>query len=101
MSELTLVRAGAALEQPDPDAALLERLRSGDEAAFLELVRSYGPVMHRLAMSYVRTRGAADMLRPFSALGEGLRRTDTAAREWVGLVAYRLTGRTAELFPGP
>ena len=32
-----------------------------------------------------RTRGAIDMLRPFSTLGDGLRRTDTAAREWVGL----------------
>jgi RNA polymerase sigma-70 factor (ECF subfamily) len=60
MSELTLVTAGAALEQADPDAALLERLRSGDEDAFLELVRSYGPVMHRLAMSYVRCSAVAE-----------------------------------------
>jgi len=30
-----------------------------------------------------------------------LRRTDTATREWVGLLVYRLTGRTAELFPAP
>ena len=48
-----------------------------------------------------RTRGAIDLLRPFFTLGDGLRRTDTAAREWAGLVVYRLTGRTAELFPGP
>jgi uncharacterized SAM-binding protein YcdF (DUF218 family) len=48
-----------------------------------------------------RTRGAADLLRPFSNGGDGLRRTDTATREWVGLVAYRLTGRTNELFPSP
>jgi uncharacterized SAM-binding protein YcdF (DUF218 family) len=48
-----------------------------------------------------RTRGAADLLRPFATLGDGLRRTDTAMREWVGLIAYRLTGRTTELFPGP
>jgi uncharacterized SAM-binding protein YcdF (DUF218 family) len=48
-----------------------------------------------------RTRGAIDLLRPFSSVGDGLRRTDTAAREWVGLVAYWLTGRTAELFPAP
>jgi hypothetical protein len=25
----------------------------------------------------------------------------TAAREWVGLAAYRLTGRTTEFFPAP
>jgi uncharacterized SAM-binding protein YcdF (DUF218 family) len=48
-----------------------------------------------------RTRGAIDLLRPFSALGDGLRRTDTAVREWVGLVVYRLIGRTGELFPSP
>jgi len=48
-----------------------------------------------------RTRGAIDLLRPFSSVGDGLRRTDTAAREWVGLLTYRLTGRTAELFPAP
>lgn len=48
-----------------------------------------------------RTRGAADLLRPFDRLSEGLRRSDIAMREWAGLVAYRLTGRTSELFPGP
>ena len=48
-----------------------------------------------------RTRGAVDLLRPFATLGDGLRRTDTAVREWVGLVMYRVTGRTAELFPAP
>ncbi len=48
-----------------------------------------------------RTRGTQDMLRPFSTVGEGLRRTDTAVREWAGLVVYRLAGRTSEFFPGP
>src|SRR3954468_16513993 len=48
-----------------------------------------------------RTRGAIELLRPFSPLSDGLRRTDTAMREWVGLVIYRLAGRTNELFPAP
>jgi uncharacterized SAM-binding protein YcdF (DUF218 family) len=48
-----------------------------------------------------RTRGSGDMLRPFATLGDGLRRTDTAVREWLGLVAYWLAGHTPELFPGP
>ena len=61
MSEpTTLVTARAALEQADPDADLLDRLRRGDEAAFLELVRRYGPVMHRLAMTYVRSASVAE-----------------------------------------
>ena len=48
-----------------------------------------------------RTRGPIDAVRPFPSLADGLRRTDTAVHEWIGLVAYRLTGKTSELFPGP
>jgi uncharacterized SAM-binding protein YcdF (DUF218 family) len=48
-----------------------------------------------------RTRGAEDALRPFPTLAEGLRRTDTAVREWAGLIVYWLSGRSSELFPGP
>jgi uncharacterized SAM-binding protein YcdF (DUF218 family) len=48
-----------------------------------------------------RTRGPQDALRPFSTLGGGLERADTAMREWVGLLVYWLTGRSAALFPGP
>jgi len=48
-----------------------------------------------------RTRGPEDLLIPFDDMASGLRRTDTAAREWIGLLAYWLTGRSAELFPGP
>src|SRR5580704_13247994 len=48
-----------------------------------------------------RTRGAGDLQRGFSTLSEGLRRTDAATREWVGLVVYRLTGLSAQLLPGP
>jgi uncharacterized SAM-binding protein YcdF (DUF218 family) len=48
-----------------------------------------------------RTRGSADTLRPFMSVGDGLRRTDTAVREWVGLFVYWLTGRSSELFPAP
>jgi len=48
-----------------------------------------------------RTRGAVDMFVPFGAVADGLRRTDTAAREWVGLAAYWLSGNSSELLPGP
>src|ERR1700681_624744 len=48
-----------------------------------------------------RTRGPQDMARPFLTLSGGLERADTAVREWVGLLVYWLTGRSAALFPGP
>jgi uncharacterized SAM-binding protein YcdF (DUF218 family) len=48
-----------------------------------------------------RTRNKPDFTA-FSSLGaEGLARTDTALREWMGLVAYRLTGKTGQLLPAP
>ena len=48
-----------------------------------------------------RTGGSTDLLIPFDDVASGLRRTDTATREWIGLLAYWLTGRSSELFPGP
>src|SRR5712692_7879024 len=48
-----------------------------------------------------RTRGPKDALRPFATVGDGLRRSDTAVREWVGLAVYWLTGKSADLFPRP
>ena len=48
-----------------------------------------------------RTRGAIDLAIPFDSVAAGLRRTDTAMREWAGLVAYWASGRSTVLFPGP
>ena len=47
-----------------------------------------------------RTRGKDDLARPFDKVSEGLRRVDVASREWAGLLAYWLTGRSDALFPG-
>jgi hypothetical protein len=38
---------------------------------------------------------------PLRSLGAELARLDDAAHEWLGLIAYRLTGRTDALFPAP
>jgi len=48
-----------------------------------------------------RTRGWSDAARPFSRPSNGLRRLDMIMREYIGLLAYRLTGRTNTLLPGP
>lgn len=42
-----------------------------------------------------------DFLRPSAEARLGLKHTDRAVREYIGLVAYYLTGKTSELLPGP
>lgn len=48
-----------------------------------------------------RTIGPDGLGAPFLRAAEGLDLTDLAAKEWVGLTAYYLTGRTNALFPAP
>jgi len=48
-----------------------------------------------------RTSGPRDASRLFGSLSEGLAMTDYAAHEWLGLAAYRLTGKSPVLFPAP
>jgi uncharacterized SAM-binding protein YcdF (DUF218 family) len=48
-----------------------------------------------------RTSGPDSVLRPFGEASSGLRRLDISTREWVGLIGYRLAGRTDALFPAP
>jgi RNA polymerase sigma-70 factor (ECF subfamily) len=53
-------RAEGAGAQADPDAALLERLRRGDEDAFRALVSEHGPFLMRLVMMHVPSRAIAE-----------------------------------------
>lgn len=45
--------------------------------------------------------GRAEWLTLSTLAVEGLARTDVAVREWMGLAAYRASGRIDELLPGP
>jgi uncharacterized SAM-binding protein YcdF (DUF218 family) len=47
------------------------------------------------------TRGRSSPFFPFAAGSSALIQLDRAAKEWIGLVAYRLMGKTDALFPGP
>lgn len=68
--------------------------------------RSVG-VFRRAGMSVVpypvdyRTRDAGDVMRLFDRIPAGHERLDLAVKEWIGLIAYRVMGRTRELLPGP
>lgn len=48
-----------------------------------------------------RTFGNARDTRPTTLALDSLRRLDVGLHEWVGLLAYRLTGKTGALFPAP
>jgi uncharacterized SAM-binding protein YcdF (DUF218 family) len=47
------------------------------------------------------TRGRSGPFALFGAGSSALIRFDMATKEWIGLVAYRLMGKTDALFPGP
>src|SRR5437867_9242389 len=53
-------RSTAGSESRDADAAIVARLRDGDESAFMELIDRYGPTMLRVAQMYVRDRATAE-----------------------------------------
>jgi uncharacterized SAM-binding protein YcdF (DUF218 family) len=48
-----------------------------------------------------RTGGRRGLTTPSGSVAGGLDRADVAVREWLGLVAYWITGRTSDLFPAP
>jgi RNA polymerase sigma-70 factor, ECF subfamily len=48
------------LSAPPDERALVEALRRGDEAAFRQLVREYGPMMLRVARMYVSSDAVAE-----------------------------------------
>jgi uncharacterized SAM-binding protein YcdF (DUF218 family) len=68
--------------------------------------RSIG-IFRALGMNFIaypvdyRTFGNAEDFAPSSDATMALRNVETAVREYIGLVAYRLTGKSASLFPAP
>jgi len=69
------------------DQALLERLKAGDEDAFMALVDKYGPLMLRIALTHVRTRAVAEEVVQEAWLGvlRGIQRFEgrSSLRTWL------------------
>jgi RNA polymerase sigma-70 factor, ECF subfamily len=74
----------------------VEQLRAGDEAAFRELLRRYGPSMLRVAMMYVSTRAVAEEVVQEAWLGvlKGLDRFEgrSSLKTWI----FRILTNTAK-----
>src|SRR3954454_12560033 len=82
----------------DADAELLERLRAGDEDAFMTLVDRYGPLMLRIALTHVRSRAVAEEVVQEAWLGvlQGLGRFEgrSSLKTWIlRIVANRARTR--------
>jgi RNA polymerase sigma-70 factor (ECF subfamily) len=82
----------------DPDMELLQRLKAGDEDAFMTLVDKYGPLMLRIALTHVRTRAVAEEVVQDAWLGvlQGLDRFEgrSSLKTWIlRIVANRARTR--------
>jgi len=65
------------------------------------LFRKVGFAVEPYPVDWHVGRDTADIFAFTQFSTDGLVRTDIAVREWLGLVAYRLAGRTSALFPAP
>lgn len=93
-------RFTAALVRPAPGARWLLVTSAFHMPRAVGLFRAAGFPVIPYPVDY-RTTGTWDDTWPPRNVTAGLSRFEVAAREWVGLLAYRLTGRIGSVFPGP
>jgi RNA polymerase sigma-70 factor (ECF subfamily) len=88
--------ATSSTTTPPDERQLLVQLRAGDEAAFRELLRRYGPSMLRVAMMYVSSRAVAEEVVQEAWLGvfAGLDRFEgrSSLKTWI----FRILTNTAK-----
>lgn len=89
-----------ALVRPSPGERWLLVTSASHMPRSMGIFRHVGWDMTPYPVDY-RTFGDPRDLKPTTLALDSLRRLDVALHEWVGLVAYRLTGRTDALFPAP
>ena len=88
------------LIQPKPDERWLLVTSAYHMPRSVGLFRAVGFPVTPCPVDYLTTDGWPDLLPPSDAT-MNFRQFGIAAREWIGLVAYRLTGKINQLFPGP
>jgi RNA polymerase sigma-70 factor, ECF subfamily len=88
-------KGGFMTRQPSTDAALVERLRAGDDTAVAELAARYGSKIYQLSFRYMKNREDAEevaqdvLLKVFRKIKAF--RGDAALSSWI----YRITFNTA------
>ena len=93
-------RFTAAIVHPQPDQSWLIVTSAYHMPRAMGLFRKAGFAAIADPVDYRTLGGRADW-RPKANLPRGLVLFDLAVHEWVGLVAYRLSGRIDSFFPGP
>jgi RNA polymerase sigma-70 factor, ECF subfamily len=90
---LETMSSPAVLADPD-ELRLVDGLRRGDEAAFMALVRRYGPQMLRVARMYVASEAAAEdvVQETWLAVLKGIDRFEgrSSLRTWLLSIARRV-----------
>ena len=88
-----------ALAQPKPGERWLIVTSALHMPRAVGAFRRAGFAVEAYPVDY-QTNGWRDMLG-FGSVSGGLESIDAALHEWIGLIAYRITGKTSELLPGP
>jgi RNA polymerase sigma-70 factor, ECF subfamily len=78
----------------ESERALVRALRSGDEAAFVDLIERYSPSLLRVASSYVRSRAVAEEVVQEAWLGvlRGIERFEgrSSLKTWIFRIAVNV-----------
>jgi uncharacterized SAM-binding protein YcdF (DUF218 family) len=90
----------AQILKPQPDQRWLLVTSAWHMPRAMGCFRQAGFSVEAWPVDY-RTPRPLDLTRVYGSVPEGLRRIDFVTREYVGLVAYYVTGRIEALMPGP
>lgn len=90
----------AAMVQPKPEERWLLVTSAFHMPRAVGCFRAAGFAVTAFPVDY-RTRGPRDGLRFGGSVSEGLPQLDLAAKEWIGLIVYRLAGYTDAWLPAP